>query len=154
MDKGVTIGIKAKFAETAPKWKEMGGTAFRKSLLVWITEEYKVTWSSACTHYNTAKKNFTAASVENKALLVGLGRAEDKNNGGRKKKVAAVVEVVDAAKAVITELIDSCAGAAQELFTVKRKKDGEVVAEGLTFEAANEMIAAALTSKKAALYRV
>ncbi len=154
MDKGVTVGIAKKFAESAPTWKEQGGvhgSGFRKALLVWITEQYGVTWSSACTHYNTAKKNFTAASEENKTLMLGLGRDEGKNNGGRKKKVA---QAVEAAGAVVTALVEGCAGAVQELFAVKRKKDGEVVAEGLTFEAANEMIEAALKSKKAALYRV
>jgi hypothetical protein len=87
MDKGIRPFCDAKFVELLPT-------------RVNVMEAFGCTLASAATHYNhsfiQARKNPELA-----ALLVGLGRPEDKK-GGRKKKVVAVVET-PAAAAVTTE---------------------------------------------------
>lgn len=89
MDKGIRQGVSRKFAEMLPTLAELGGRKFRRILLDWTVEEYKCTMAAASTHYNHA---FQAAKVATPALVVGLGRPEGKNNGGRKKKPAAEVD--------------------------------------------------------------
>jgi hypothetical protein len=92
MDKGIRSGVNFKFNEMLPQLATIGGKAFRKEILYWAVENYGITIASACTHYNHSFQNAKKATPE---LVKGLGRPDDKNNGGRKKKVA----VVDAAPA-------------------------------------------------------
>ncbi len=136
MDKGIRPACNAKFAELLPQRNEIGNTAFRKAVMAYICEEYSISVASAATHYN---HSFKAMKVSNPELVEGLGRAEDKK-GGRKPKVAAVVGAPE--EAVQTE------------FTVKKKSDSSIVAEGLTFEAARELVNKAAAQKKAKLYWV
>jgi hypothetical protein len=137
-DKGIRVNVNHKFAELLPQRAELGNTRFRAEVIGYAMEEFGITLASAATHYNHAK--IEAAKVpELAAQMEGLGRAEDKK-GGRKPKATTV-------EAVVAEV-------QQTEFTVKRKKDGAVIAEALSFEAAQELINKAATAKKAKLYFV
>lgn len=157
MDKGIRQGVNNKFRELLAQREAMGNKAFRKHILYWAVEQYGVSIASAATAYNNAFKD---AKKEIPEQVVGLGRPEGKNNGGRKKKV--VVEAAPAADGTPAELTGKeVEGAAepeqapeQTVFTVKRKKDGSVVAEGLSFEEATALVNKAAEAKKAKLYWV
>jgi hypothetical protein len=161
MDKGIRVGTLQNFVETLPKRAELGNTGFRKSVVFWVVENYGTTIGSACTAYNHAFKTVKASNPE---LVEGLGRAEDKK-GGRKPKVklpAAAMLLLGytpAQVAEIEQLVDDENDAgetaeAQATFTVKRKADGVVVAEGVTLDAARELINKNVKQKKAKLYFV
>lgn len=126
MDKGIRQGVNHKFNNTLPQLATMGNTAFRKEVMFYAMEEYGTTLAAAATHYNHAK--IEAAKVpELAAFMVGLGRAEDKKGGRKPKaKVVAEAEVVEVQ---------------QTEFNVCKKKDGEVVATGLSFEDAKALVA-------------
>ena len=64
-----------------------GNTEFRKAVMCKIMEEFGCTLASAATHYNEALHLVRGATPE---LVAGLGRPEDKNNGGRKSKAKPV----------------------------------------------------------------
>ena len=167
MDKGIRQGVNAKFAELLPQLSVLGGKTFRRTILDHAVEAFGVTMASASTHYNFAKHAAVAASPE---LLVGLGRAPEKNNGGRKKGSTKAVtpsqllatmlkargEVPAVAKEVATQTevaasdVKALEEAAATLYTVKRK-DGTVVAEGVSQEEADALVAAAKKAKKGAL---
>ena len=66
----------------------IGDKAFRKGLILDLAEITGCTIAAASTHYNYA---FQLAKKEIPAQVVGLGRAEGKNNGGRKRKQAPAV---------------------------------------------------------------
>ena len=111
MDKGIRPAANAKFLELIPtrvKTRE-GNTAFRKTVIAYIMEEFGATLASAATHYNHAFINARALAATNAELaghLEGLGRPEDKK-GGRKPKAkpeaAAVVPGASQADAQNTE---------------------------------------------------
>lgn len=148
MDKGIRPAANRKFAESLATRAEVGNTVFRKNIIAYLMDEFGITLASAATHYN---HSFQECKKTNPELVVGLGRPEGKNNGGRKPKVvAAPVEapaVDDANDAGET-------GEVQTVFTVKKKADGTVVAEGLNFEDATALVAKAKAAKKATLYFV
>ena len=144
MDKGIRPACNAKFAELLPQRAELGNTAFRKAVMDSIMENFGCSLASAATHYNHSFKVVKAANPE---LVEGLGRPEDKK-GGRKKKV----EIVAASEVVASDL--DPLPEEQLLFTVKKKSDSTVVAEGLTLEDARELCNKAKIAKKAALYWV
>jgi len=128
--------------------KEVGNKAFRRNVMHYLVETFDITVAAAATHYNHAFQRIKASEPE---LVVGLGRPEGKNNGGRKKKLAlTAAEVTGQAADELTPNL----GEPQTEFTVKRKHDGAVVAEGLNFEDAREMVAKAAAQKKAKLYWV
>jgi hypothetical protein len=136
-DKGIRVNVNHKFAELLPQRAELGNTRFRAEVIGYAMEEFGITLASAATHYNHAK--IEAAKVpELAAQMEGLGRAEDKK-GGRKPK--AKVEGVVAEEQ-------------QTEFTVKRKSNGEVVAEKLSYADAVALVAKATAAKKAKLYWV
>ena len=141
MDKGIRPACNDNFVELLPTRvnSREGNTAFRKSVIGYVMEEFGTTLASAATHYNHA---FIAAKAvpELQTLLEGLGRAEDKK-GGRKPKAKAV-------------LVEDVAEVQQTEFTVKRKSDGAVIAEALSFEDATALVAKAKAAKKATLYWV
>ena len=138
-DKGIRVNVNHKFVELLPQRAELGNTRFRAEVIGYAMTEFDITLASAATHYNHAK--IEAAKVpELAAQMEGLGRAEDKK-GGRKPKAAPVVE------GVVAEV-------QQTEFTVKRKKDGAVIAEALSFEAATALVEKAAAAKKAKLYWV
>ncbi len=130
-----------------------GNTAFRKGVIAHAMESFGITLASAATHYNHAFIEARKSALTDPALatlLEGLGRPEDKK-GGRKPKV--VSEVAPAAAAAATETAAEAAAEEQQtLFTVCKKKDGTVVAENLSFEAAQELVNKAAEAKKAKLY--
>jgi hypothetical protein len=140
MDKGIRPAARAKFREMLPQRTELGNTGFRKSVMAYLCEEFGISIASASTAYNEAFKYVKGINPE---LVEGLGRPEDKK-GGRKAKVegSAVTEFVDA------ETV------AQTVFNVVKKSDNSVVAEGLSFEAARELVQKAAAQKKAKLYWV
>lgn len=148
MDKGIRVNVNNKFLELLPMRTNAAfatsptkaNTAFRKAVIAYAMEEFGITLASAATHYNHAfqeARKLTDPTV--KELLVGLGRDEDKK-GGRKPK--AKIETVEGTEPVQTE------------FTVKKKSDGTIIAENISFEAAQELVAKAKAAKKAALYWV
>lgn len=168
MDKGIRSGVNWKFNEMLPKRAAIGNKAFRKEILYWAVEEYGITIASACTHYN---HSFQLCKKENPTAVEGLGRPPEKNNGGRKKKVAEVVvqgpvlllgytpakAAVDLdvlLQAPLVPLLPEVRDAQQTEFKVCKKADGSVVAEGLSFEDATALVAKAAAAKKARLYWV
>jgi hypothetical protein len=166
MDKGIRSGVLVKFNGMLPQLVALGGKAFRREILDWTTEQYGCTVAAASTHYNHAK--LEAAKVVPQ-LLVGLGRAADKNNGGRKKGSAARPAVTDllgnmlrARPAVETPAVETPAAAVEEfveapvqtLYSVCKKSDGTVVASDLTLEVARGLVERAAAQKKAKLYFV
>lgn len=146
-DKGIRVNVNNKFVELLPQRAELGNTRFRAEVIGYAMTEFEISLASAATHYNHA---FIEARKlpELAELLVGLGRAEDKK-GGRKPKVVAV-----AAVAVSDENDAGETAPAQTVFTVCKKADGTVVAEGLSFEDATALVARAKAAKKATLYFV
>jgi hypothetical protein len=150
--------------------------AFRKTVLADIAEAFGLDMAlQAPSHYNYALQ---AVKKETPELVAGLCRPDDKK-GGRKKKEQPAAEgtapeaeqdenaVVNAdatppeGEALDTSAFDDAAQeeevqppAGQEVFTVKKKSTGEVVAEGITFDAARELVSKAKAAKKAALYWV
>lgn len=162
MDKGIRTGVKGKFNEMLPQLAALGGKAFRRTILDWTVENFGCTMAAASTHYNFAKHEATKADA---TLVAGLGRAPEKNNGGRKKKEVAEfvgpvapiegtlisegVKENTSTHTITTNPVDETP--AVVLFTVKRAKDGAVVAEGLSQEAADALIAKAAAQKKAKL---
>jgi hypothetical protein len=146
MDKGIRSGVNFEFNRLLPQLGALGSKLFRKSVLEWTVEQYGCTWSAACTHYNFAK---TEAAKVVPEQLAGLGRAPDKNNGGRKKKDS---EFVGPMKPTVV-FVDA-ESVVQETFNVKKKSDGSVVAEGLSFEDARTLVTKAAAQKKAKLYWV
>lgn len=149
-DKGIRVNVNHKFVELLPKRAEMGNTPFRKAVIGYAMTEFKISLASASTHYNHAfieARKLAATNPELASLLEGLGRADDKK-GGRKPKVKAEA-------AVATDGADvGDIAPAQTEFTVKRKSDGAVVAEKLSFEDASALVAKARAAKKSALYWV
>lgn len=148
MDKGIRPYCNAKFAELLPQRAVLGNQAFRKAVREALIEAFGCSEASASTHYNYS---FQAVKKSNPELVEGLGRPEDKNNGGRKKKEEPV-----AVPLLLLTYNPSPAPAIQEQteFCVKKKSDGSIVAEGLTFEVAREMCVKAKAAKKTALYWV
>lgn len=148
MDKGIRINANHKFMEMLPQRAELGNTPFRKAVIGYVMQEFGATLASASTAYNKAfieARKAAETNVEVAALLVGLGRAEDKK-GGRKAKVK--VEATAVATETVVEVPE------QTEFTVKLKLDGSVVASGLTYEQAVAMVKKAKAAKKAGVYCV
>jgi hypothetical protein len=154
MDKGIRSGVNFEFNRMLPQLSTLGGKAFRRAILDWAVEQYGVTMASASTHYNFSKHEATKADA---TLVAGLGRAPEKNNGGRKKKAAAVEGtlvsdgVKDNTSTQTVTINPEVEVAAPVTFTVKRAKDDAVVAEGLTKEDADALVAKAAAQKKAKL---
>jgi hypothetical protein len=168
MDKGIRPAARSKFVElnelrrrgegdyTGPK----ANTVFRKHVMCFLMEQYGISLASAATHYNEAFKLVKEATPE---LVSGLGRAEDKK-GGRKPKVreaaALTAQEVEGtatpAAPASTEdpNLTPDLGEQQTVFQVKKKSNGQVVAEGLSFEQARALVAKAAQAKKAKLYWV
>ena len=150
-DKGIRPYCNRKFVELNEQRRRglIGNTAFRKSVMCDIMEQFGITLASAATHYNHA---FKLVKDLNNELVDGLGRAEDKK-GGRKPKVK--VEVVATAEVevvVADELVPE--GNEQQEFRVCKKADDSIVAEALSFEDARAMVQRNAAQKKAKLYWV
>lgn len=198
MDKGIRPAANAKFLELIPtrvKTRE-GNTAFRKTVIAFIMEQFGATLASAATHYNHAFIDARKKAETDTVLaeqLEGLGRPEDKK-GGRKPKAqpapagvipvpvnallqnfinagvvpgaqpAPAAQITAAAAAVGLEGLGEETGsedssedapqgdeAAPQLFSVYKVAKGTMVAEGLTREQADELVAKAAAAKKAKL---
>lgn len=184
MDKGIRTGVNFEFNRLLPTWKEMGGklpgSNFRHAVVAWAVENYGVTWSSGCTHYN---HSLIEAKKLRPELCEGLGRPEGKK-GGRKSNASKVANAVTlllgytpAAEVGSVEFIDQqfvdqtpstllSVGVKEhtsthtvvtnpipeaKTFTVTRSKDGVVVAEGLVLADAEALVAKAKAAKKATL---
>lgn len=164
MDKGIRPFAIAKFLELLPHRvnTRQGNTKFRKEVIATLEESFGITHASGATHYNAAFIKVREMAETNgvlKVLLTGLGRPEDKK-GGRKPKATNVVVATALTAAEVegnnednedTNLTPDL-GAPQEFFSVKKKSDGTVVAENLSFEAAKALVEKAAMAKKAKLY--
>jgi hypothetical protein len=149
MDKGIRPAANNKFMEMLPQRAELGNTRFRKEILAWLELEFDCTRAAAATHYNFAFKQCKAAHPE---LVVGLGRPEGKNNGGRKKKSAVEgAETTTEDGGVVAEVIETAP--AVKLFNVYKKKDNSLVLLGVTEAEADAAIEKAAKTKKAALVK-
>ncbi len=82
-DKGIRPAANAKFMEMLPQRAALGNLVFRKTIMAYLMEEFSCTNPAAATHYN---HSFQECKKSNPELVIGLGRPEGKNNGGRKKK--------------------------------------------------------------------
>ena len=120
----VRTAVFAIFNSHLPRRAELGNTGFHKAVIGEIMETFGCTLSSASTYYNTVFKQAKLATPE---LVEGLGRPGGKNNGGRKAKV---------------------------LVSVVEKETGIVVAQGVSRNAAAEMIALANARNQPALEAV
>lgn len=155
------------FGSLLDKRIQMGNLAFRKKIILDLVEQTGCTIAAASTHYNYA---FQKAKIEVPEKVVGLGRPEGKNNGGRKKKVATPVgqpqpkhfQPSGTLLLTYTPNLDALLQPAllpplpeekpaPQLVTVIRAKDGLVVAEGIPEQEANAMIETAAKRKKAKL---
>jgi hypothetical protein len=166
MDKGIRPACNAKFLELLPARVNTreGNCAFRKSVMASVMEDFGITLASAATHYNHAFKHAVSLNTPG---LDGLGRPEDKK-GGRKPKAkpeAAVVgtlisqgikENTSTHTVTVNPAADELTpeGGEQTVFVVRKKADDSVVAEGLSFEDARELVSKAAAQKKAKLYFV
>jgi hypothetical protein len=161
MDKGIRPACNAKFLELLPTRADIGNTAFRKNVMFYVMEEFGCTNPAAATHYNHAFQECKKATPE---LVIGLGRPEGKNNGGRKKKAVVVAEAVTLLLGYTPEAATLLSEGIKEntstqtvtvnpavTFTVRKKSDGTVIAMGLSQEAADTLVAKAKEAKKAAL---
>ena len=151
-DKGIRVNVNHKFVELLPMRATHGDTRFRKEVICYAMEEFGITLASAATHYNHAKIEATK-NADLATALLGLGRAADKK-GGRKPKVKAVVDAPVLLLGYTPAAVAEVAETQQTEFTVKRKHDGLVVAENLSFEDATALISKAAAAKKAKLYFV
>lgn len=142
MDKGIRPECNRKFRELLPQRAQLGNTEFRRAVMNHCIEAFGISIASAATHYN---HSFLEVKKANPELVEGLGRAEDKK-GGRKKKVAAPLLLLTYTPPPAVVEVE------QTEFTVKKKSDGSIVAEGLSFEDARALCVAAKAAKKAALY--
>lgn len=168
MDKGIRPAARAKFVELNEQRRRglLTNTVFRKTVMAYIMEEFGTTLASAATHYNDAFKFIKELNSE---LVDGLGRPEDKK-GGRKPKVRELPQTTEATgdEDLTEQAMLAVAGSIPNLenvdqvpndsdtkvvitYTVKKAKDGVVVAEGLTEAEANALIARAVAQKKAKL---
>ena len=144
MDKGIRQYCNNKFVELNELRRRglLGNTAFRKSVMCDVMEQFGCTLAAAATHYNHAFKTVKELNAE---LVSGLGRPEDKK-GGRKPKVRTVPGTNYFAPSDVlllsytpTEFVDA-ESVVQEQYTVKAKKTGDVLAEGLSYEDARDMV--------------
>ena len=160
-DKGIRQNVNRKFVELLKERAQLGNRAFRRDVMWFAVDELGCTIAAAATHYNHAFKEVKKVNPE---LVLGLGRPEGKNNGGRKKKVevhSAPVDDVDAVEECLAALAGECAAHTEvgagsvadevETVTVLKKADGSVVAANVTREEADAMIAKAKAAKKATL---
>ena len=152
--------MNAKFLELVPQLPEMGFKKFRSEVTFAVKEAFGITQNAVSTHFNHAKKKYEAANGG-----IHIGRAPEKNNGGRKKKSTEVAEAVatllgttpEAAAetaAAETPAADAAAtepAAAVVLFTVTKVSDGTVVAAGVDQATADALVAKAASAKKAKL---
>ena len=157
MDKGIRQGVIVKFNSMLPQLAELGGKKFRRIILDWAVEEFGCTMAASSTHYAFAKHK---AEAETPELVKNLGRAPEKNNGGRKKKVAPVEFVGPVQPLMLTYTPQGDANDAgetapvQQVFNVLKKADGTVVTENLCLEDARALVQKAKDAKKATLYFV
>ena len=164
MDKGIRPAARVKFVElneqrrraVEPYNGTKANTLFRKHVMCYLMEEFGITLASAATHYNEAFKLVREATPE---LVAGLGREEDKKGGRKPKPKEEAVQLTAAeveGKVEITEdpNLTPDLGEQQTVFTVKKKANGAVVAEGLSFEQAKALVEKAAQAKKAKLYWV
>lgn len=138
MDKGIRVNVNNKFVELLPMIAEVGYTRFRAEVNAYAMEEFNIGITAAASHFNYARKKALMVP-EYAALLEGKMRPADKL-GGRKRKVAVVAVAEDAPE--------------QTVFSVYAKGTGQLVAEGMSFEAATGLVAKARAAKKATLYWV
>jgi len=161
MDKGIRPEARTKFVELnelrrrgeAPYTGPKANTLFRKHVMCHLMEQFGISLASAATHYNEAFKTVKEATPE---LVSGLGRPEDKK-GGRKPKAKTETTATTTGDATGEKAPDTNLDpmpVEQKLFTVKKKKDDSVVAEGLSFEDAKKLVDGAAQAKKAKLYWV
>jgi len=169
MDKGIRPESNRKFAELLPTRAAIGNTAFRKSVMTHLIEEFSISLASAATHYN---HSFQECKKANPTLVEGLGRADGKKGGRKAKPKAPIVVVPRAATDLATFMaagltleeataaVNKTAPAVivvpdepvQTVFAVCKKSDNSVIAEGLSFEDAKALVQKAVTAKKAKLY--
>lgn len=144
MDKGIRAYCNNKFVELNELRRRglMGNTLFRKSVMADVMEQFGCTLAAAATHYNHAFKTVKELNAE---LVSGLGRPEDKK-GGRKKKVRVVPGTTYFAPTNVllltynpTPFVDA-ESLVQDSYTIKSKKTDEVLAQGLSWEAARDVV--------------
>lgn len=137
LDKGIRVGSLNKFNEMLPQWRAMGGKAFRRYLLDWTVENYGVTMAASSSHYSHA---LNLARKNSPELVEGLGRPTPTDALTDATLVPG--GFVDAESIVPTE------------FVIRVKRTGEIIADGVGFEAARALVNKAAAQKKAKLYFV
>jgi hypothetical protein len=118
------------------------GRVFRKGIILDLVELTGCTIAAASTHYAHAFHRVKEGEPE---LVLGLGRPEGKNNGGRKRKQAPTMPV--------DELCGDL-GEQQQVFEVRRCKDNVAIYTGLSYEDARAKVEKAAAQKKGKLYWV
>ena len=157
------------FLERLPTRAAQGNLLWRKGIILDLVELTGCTIAAANTHYNYAFKRIKQSEPE---LVVGLGRPEGKNNGGRKRKqvpaqpkffqpsgmlllgyTPAPVNLDALLQAPLVPLLPTQEQQEPEptTYTVVRCKDGAEVATGLSKEDADALISKNAAAKKAKL---
>lgn len=157
------------FLERLPTRAAQGNLLWRKGIILDLVELTGCTIAAASTHYNYAFKRIKQSEPE---LVVGLGRPEGKNNGGRKRKqvpaqpkffqpsgmlllgyTPAPVNLDVLLQAPLVPLLPTVEQVEPEptTYTVVRCKDGAEVATGLSKEDADALISKHAAAKKAKL---
>lgn len=131
--------LSGEFGDISNGTLSIGNVGFRKAVMSFQIDTFGSNVASASTAYNEAKDH---AFTIDPALVVGLGREEDKK-GGRKAGSKNSSEAPVAKVEEVTPIVQT--------YTVVRVKDGEVQGAELTIEQANAMIEKAAKGKKAKL---
>ncbi|MAI07982.1 MAG: hypothetical protein CMF61_03395 [Magnetococcales bacterium] len=118
------------FTAKLPQRAELGNTEFRKAVIADMMEQQNMTLASAAATYNIIKKYAVANEI-----VDDFGRTPAEPKPAKTAKKASKQEAKQEEAKV----------------NVARKKDGEVVAEGVTEAEANALIEKARKGKKAAL---
>ena len=119
MDKGIRAFARNYFVEQNELRRrgevytgDKANTMFRKAVLMKLVEEFGCTIAAAATHYNEAFKLVKEATPE---LVAGLGRPEDKNNGGRKPKVKRSVQQGTTREVVLANMLAAIPAATSDV---------------------------------------
>lgn len=129
MDKGIRPAMTAEFLKQIPNLPEWGYKKFRSEVTFAIKEAFGITQNAVSTHFNHAKNEWLKANPGQH-----IGRAPEKNNGGRKKKVTEVAEAV-------ATLVGTTEAAATEAAADAATQEGEAAAATAETAAADEAAA-------------
>ena len=132
MTKGIRAYALATFDKMLPQLDKLGGTEFRRKVMNSIQEKFDTTVASAATNYNYA---FKLARENNPDAVIGLGRDPITAASGSGRRAPRKVAGTGARRG------GNARGNNANGVTVVRETSGAVVAEGVSRQKANNMVA-------------